>query len=215
MFISSYCFKLLIWVLVSFLSLLVPWIFCFISLWVVFISSLFFDQAQSDLWASWLPMFWTPHQIGWLSPCLALFLEFGLFFRLGHISLFWCTSLVGLVDCFFNSFIVRVPRRLILWHFWLFIDFRLVVILLLVVWGSEGFLPTAPSWSEPQRIWFCFFETWSIVQYGQWKQKERKVPSVVPCWHLLFILGITPQCLSTRKVVDSSGMSMSVDGNGV
>ena len=28
---------------------------------------------------------------------------------------------------------------------------------------------------------FFLFETWSIVQYGQRKQKERKVPSVVPC----------------------------------
>ena len=58
------------------------------------------------------------------------------------------TGLVGLVDCFFNSLVVRVPWSLIFWHFWLFIDFRLVVILLLVVWGSEGFLPMPPSWPE-------------------------------------------------------------------
>ena len=59
------------------------------------------------------------------------------------------TSLVVLVDFFFNSLVVKVPCRLIFWHFWLFIDFRLVVILLLVVRGSEGFLPTPPSWLEP------------------------------------------------------------------
>ena len=31
---------------------------------------------------------------------------------------------------------------------WWFIDFRLVVILLLVVQGREGFLPMPPSWPE-------------------------------------------------------------------
>ena len=43
------------------------------------------------------------------------------------------TSLVVLVDFFFNSLVVGVPCSLIFWHFWLFIDFRLVVILLLVM----------------------------------------------------------------------------------
>ena len=43
------------------------------------------------------------------------------------------TGLVVLFDCFFNSMVVRVPCSLISWHFWLLIDFRLVVILLLVV----------------------------------------------------------------------------------
>ena len=55
--------------------------------------------------------------------------------------------LVVLVDFFFNALVVRVPCSLIFWHFWLFIDFRLVVILL-VVQGSKGFLPTPPSWQE-------------------------------------------------------------------
>ena len=58
------------------------------------------------------------------------------------------TSLVVLFDCFFNSVIVGVPWILIFWHFWLFIDFRLVVVLLLVVQGSERFLPTPPSCPE-------------------------------------------------------------------
>ena len=58
------------------------------------------------------------------------------------------TSLVGLVNCFFNSLAVRIPCSLIFWHFWLFIVFRLVFILLLVVRGSEGFQPTPPSWPE-------------------------------------------------------------------
>ena len=42
------------------------------------------------------------------------------------------TGLVVLVDFFFNSLVVRVPCGLIFWRFWLFIDFRLVVILLVV-----------------------------------------------------------------------------------
>ena len=58
------------------------------------------------------------------------------------------TDLVVLVDCFFNSLVVRVPCSLIFWHFWLYIDFWLVVILLLVVRGSKRFLPMPPSWPE-------------------------------------------------------------------
>ena len=71
-------------------------------------------------------------------------------------SLWVLTGLVVLVDCFFNSLVVRVPSSLIFWHFWLFIDFRLVVILLLVVPGSEVFLPTPPSWPEPQKSTYSF-----------------------------------------------------------
>ena len=54
------------------------------------------------------------------------------------------TGLVVLVD-FLNFLVVGVPCSLIFWSFWLFIDFRLVVILLLVVQGSKRFLPTPPS----------------------------------------------------------------------
>ena len=64
----------------------------------------------------------------------------------------WHTSLVVLFDFFFNSLVVRAPCSLIFWHFWLFIDFGLVVILLLVVQGSSGFLPTPLSWPDV----FCF-----------------------------------------------------------
>ena len=39
MFISSFCSKSLIWVLISFPSQLVPYIFCFISLWAAFTGS--------------------------------------------------------------------------------------------------------------------------------------------------------------------------------
>ena len=84
-----------------------------------------------------------PHPHGPL-PCCG----FSLFARL--------TSLIGLVD-FFISLVVGVPCSLIFWHFWLFIDFRLVVILLLVVQGSEGFLPTPPSWLEPDIFHLNYF----------------------------------------------------------
>ena len=57
-------------------------------------------------------------------------------------------GLVVLVEFYFNSFVVGVPCSLIFWHFWLFIDFQLVVILLLVVRGSKGSLPTSPFWLE-------------------------------------------------------------------
>ena len=61
-----------------------------------------------------------------------------------HLLPYWsCCSV-----CFFNSMVVGVPCSLIFWHFWLFIDFSLVVILLLVVRGSERFLPMPPSWLE-------------------------------------------------------------------
>ena len=58
------------------------------------------------------------------------------------------TGLVVLIDFFVNSLVVGVPCSLISWCFWLFIDFKLFVILLLVVRGSEGFLPMPPCWPE-------------------------------------------------------------------
>ena len=67
---------------------------------------------------------------------------------LSHLPCLPLTSLVDLVDCFFNSLVVGVPCSLIFWHFWLLIVFRLVVILLVVVRGSEGFVPMPPSWPE-------------------------------------------------------------------
>ena len=46
MFISSFGSKLLLGVLVSFPSLLIPWIFCFISLWVSFICFFIFRPSS-------------------------------------------------------------------------------------------------------------------------------------------------------------------------
>ena len=48
----------------------------------------------------------------------------------------------------FNTLVVGVPCSLIFWQFWLFIVFKLVVVFLLVVQGTEVFLPTPSSWLE-------------------------------------------------------------------
>ena len=61
----------------------------------------------------------------------------------------------GCSGWFFNPLVVGVPCSLIFWLLWLFIDFRSVAILLSVVWWSEGFLPTPPSW----------LQLWSIILY--------------------------------------------------
>ena len=75
MFISSFYFNSLIWVPVSFPSLLVPCVFCFISLFIAFtFSSILWSYPF--LWASWLPVFWTLHLIDCLSlHWLLIFLE--------------------------------------------------------------------------------------------------------------------------------------------
>ena len=86
MFLSSFWSTPLIWVPVSFPSLLVPCMFSFISLF-----PLICNQIQPILWASWLPVFWTVHLIGWLSlHCLVVYflglwsvISFGPFFCLG------------------------------------------------------------------------------------------------------------------------------------
>ena len=46
----------------------------------------------------------------------------------------------------FNSLVVGLPYSSIFWQFWFFV-FKLVVVLL-VVQGSEVFLPTSASWPE-------------------------------------------------------------------
>ena len=89
MFIYSLCSNSLIWILASFPSVLVPCRFFFLLLSVTFIfSPSCCCHTQWVLWASWWPVFWTLHLMGWLSLLhLALFLGFVLFFHLGHISL--------------------------------------------------------------------------------------------------------------------------------
>ena len=77
---------------------------------------------------------------------------------LQFLSVHHLTRLVVLIDCFFNSLVVWVPCSLIFWQFWLFIDLRLIVILL-VVPGSEGFPPRPPSWPALWSVfyWLCYY----------------------------------------------------------
>ena len=57
----------------------------------------------------------------------------------------------SLDECFFfNSLVFGLPWSLIFWQFWLVFVFKLVVILLLFVWGSEACLPMPPSLIYPQ-----------------------------------------------------------------
>ena len=109
------------------------------------------------------------------------------------------TGLVVLADYFFNSLVVRVPCSLIFWHFWLFIDFRLVVILLLVVQGSEGFLPTPPSWLE---LW-TFSNTKQFKRLTGnnqfWKHENRSSDYVMvtDIWAVVVLTG----CRSVSELV--------------
>ena len=59
------------------------------------------------------------------------------------------TPPTSLDECFFFNFlVVGLPYSSIFWQFWLFFIFKLVAILLLVVWGSKAYLPAPPSWPE-------------------------------------------------------------------
>ena len=56
---------------------------------------------------------------------------------------------------FFNYLVVRLPYSWIFWQFLLFLVFKFVVVLLLVVQGGKVYLPTPPSWPE---VLFLFFD---------------------------------------------------------
>ena len=58
----------------------------------------------------------------------------------------------GLDECFFNSLVVGDPCSLNFWQFWLFIVFKLVVILRLVVGGGDAFLHMSPILAETPKL---------------------------------------------------------------
>ena len=71
----------------------------------------------------------------------------------------------------------------------MFIDIRLVVILLLVVHGSEGILPTPPSGQKVDLVLtfffflrFCFF---AFRGEGRKKERERNISVWWPLTHTL------------------------------
>ena len=63
--------------------------------------------------------------------------------------------LISLDECFFNSLVVGLLYSSISQQFWLFFIFKLVIILLLVVQGSEVYLPSPPSWLEAKNHSEC------------------------------------------------------------
>ena len=97
--------------------------------------------------------------------------------RSGSPLLFWVGPLPywsGGSGWFFNFFVGRVPCNLIFWRFWLFINFRLVIILLLVVRGNEGSLPTPPPWLElPVLMFFILRFFVFLLQLSQFSLFSR------------------------------------------
>ena len=89
----------------------------------------------------------------------------------------------GLDECLFNSLVVRIPCSLIFWHFWLFIVFKLVVILVMVVWGSKAFVPIHPPWPEPNNQLFSKASQEFLKGSQIWEQLTT--PCYLPIWLLL------------------------------
>ena len=70
------------------------------------------------------------------------------------------TLSTSLDECFFfNSLFVRLPYSLIFWQFWLFSDFKFVVVLLLVLQGGKMYAAIPPSWPKVHNTDFfiCIF----------------------------------------------------------
>ena len=65
------------------------------------------------------------------------------------------TPSTSLNECFFfNSLVVGLPYSSTFWQIWLFIVFKFVVFLLLVVQWGKVCLPMPPSWTEVRRANF-------------------------------------------------------------
>ena len=61
----------------------------------------------------------------------------------------------SLDECFFfNSLVVGLPHSSIFWQFWLFLVFKFVVVLLLVVLRSKVYPTMPPFWPEVTKIYF-------------------------------------------------------------
>ncbi|KAF6104290.1 hypothetical protein HJG60_011268 [Phyllostomus discolor] len=92
--------------------------------------------------------FYRPHTTA--SPAPKVHWLSSVFLHQPDLSVHRLTSLVVLIDFFsLIPWLSESHAVFFFWYFWLFIDFRLVVILLLVVQGSKGFLPIPPSWLVP------------------------------------------------------------------
>ena len=140
------------------------------------------------------------------------------------LSVHSLTSLVVLSDCFFNSVVVGVPCSLISWHLWLFIDFRLVAILLLVVWRRKEFLPTLPSWPELPALVLFYFYRWQeplifpmsasyfLSLLGVWESTFAHLEKLVIAMCLLAYYWVT-HLGNTRHTINDYLLSMYVKMN--
>ena len=70
---------------------------------------------------------------------------------------------------FFKSLVVGLPYSLFFWQLWLFLVLKLVVILLVVVWGHEAYLPMPPPWPELK-----YFKTMRLEWRESSLQNEQK-----------------------------------------
>ena len=59
-----------------------------------------------------------------------------------------CAPPTSLDEYFFNSLVVKLPYSSIFWQFWLFLVFKFVVVLPLVVQAGKVYLSMPPSWPE-------------------------------------------------------------------
>ena len=75
---------------------------------------------------------------------------------------------VSLDKCFFNSLVVRFPCSLDIWQFGLFFVYKLVDVLLSVVWGSKVYPPTTPSCPTPliQNFSNLLFSKLDFIPFG-------------------------------------------------
>ena len=72
----------------------------------------------------------------------------------------------SLDECFFfNSLVVRPSYSSIFWQFWLLFVFKLIAVLLLLLRGSEAYLPMPPSWLEVY-FYFLYLELELIFMNG-------------------------------------------------
>ena len=111
--------------------------------------------------------------VGQLLPCWAILLP----------QLLVSTRPASLDEFFFfNSLVVGLLYNLIFWHCWLIFVFKLVVILLLVVGGSEAYLSTPPSW--PECKWGPVSLLQNISELRACRDSERKTQYVQVCFHI-------------------------------
>ena len=81
------------------------------------------------------------------------------------------------MNVFFNSLVVGLPWSLNIWQFWLFFVFKFAVVLLLVVWGSEVFLPMSSSWLA---LLGCFLQIRGVSIHVQIPKSSFSHQTILP-----------------------------------